>query len=97
MERSSRGPANHLRSLRVRAFPQSHDNTVSLCDGLSSIANQLQNFIQDEALGFEKVAVVGAVRGYAPVSDLLMQFRERKQRRQGFLAGDGFEDAVALL
>ena len=102
MDRSSRGAANHLRPLRLRAFRQRHDNTVSSRDGLSPIANQLQNFVEDEALGFEQVAVVRAARcqplvSYLPVSYLLVQFGEGEQRGQRFLASNRFKDAVALL
>jgi hypothetical protein len=102
MDRSSRSAANHLRSHRLRGFRQRRDNTVSLRDGLSAIANQLQNFIEDETLGFEQVAVVGSARcsmsvSCLPVSYLLVQFGEGEQRGQRFLASNRCKDAVALL
>ena len=60
-------------------------------------ADQLQYFVQDEALGFKQVAIGGVSCGRAPVPYLLVEIREGEQCAQGFLARNRFENAVAFL
>src|SRR5580658_4014809 len=77
-------------------FRQRDHDGISLGDGLHAIANQLQYFVEDEALGLEEVAI-GFLPGGAAVADLFMEFGEGEERAHGLPARDRFEDEVALL
>ena len=64
---------------------------------MNTIADQLQHFVENEALGLEEVAIGLTACGHTASADLLVEFGEGEQSAHRLPPRYRFEDEVALL
>jgi hypothetical protein len=84
-----------LQSIRKQSIRERHYDTVGVADGMNTVADELQYFVEDEAFGCEQVAA-GHSSCDAPVSYLRVKAGESQQSAHGFPASNRFENAVSV-